>query len=262
MAQTPEEKREYHRKWREANPEKFAANQRRYRQAHPEVGLESNRRWRAANPERARELSRESQRRRDEADPEGMREKRRQYYLANREELNEKARLRARKLREADPGRIREMKREWSRQRARERPAEERERFWGYKLARQHGMRPEDWAAMWEAQSGRCYLCGGEMTMERTHLDHDHRCCPRGKSCQYCRRGLACPECNQLIGLARDDPARLRQIAANLEVALAVVTLRLAGRDVQQALAFDQPAAAAAVDAIPAPARLRAVSGD
>jgi hypothetical protein len=74
------------------------------------------------------------------------------------------------------------------------------------------------------------------MTMERTHLDHDHRCCPRGKSCQYCRRGLACPECNQLIGLAHDDPDRLRRIAANLEIALKDADARLALKPGQETL--------------------------
>ena len=37
------------------------------------------------------------------------------------------------------------------------------------------------------------------------------------RSCPQCRRGLAHNVCNSLIGMAGDDPKRLRRIAANLE---------------------------------------------
>ena len=88
-------------------------------------------------------------------------------------------------------------------------------------------------AALWEEQCGKCYLCGIYLVPgagSAVVLDHDHRCCPAQKSCRYCRRGLACDYCNTLIGLANDDPALLRQIADNLETAIADVTARLAGK--------------------------------
>ena len=56
--------------------------------------------------------------------------------------------------------------------------------------------------------------------------DHDHSCCPAHKSCQVCRRGLACLFCNSLIAFAFDDPARLRRIAGSLEAAKAAVQER------------------------------------
>ncbi len=91
-------------------------------------------------------------------------------------------------------------------------------------------------AALWEKQSGKCYLCGIYLVPgagSAVVLDHDHRCCPAQKSCQYCRRGLACDYCNTLIGLANDDPALLRQIADNLEAAIADVTAQLAVKPAQ-----------------------------
>jgi hypothetical protein len=88
-------------------------------------------------------------------------------------------------------------------------------------------------AALWEQQGGKCYLCGIYLVPDAGSsvvLDHDHRCCPKQKSCQYCRRGLACDYCNTLVGLADDDAALLRQIADNLEAAIADVTARLASK--------------------------------
>lgn len=88
-------------------------------------------------------------------------------------------------------------------------------------------------AAMWEEQGGKCYLCEIYLVPEAAGVDHDHRCCPRNRSCAYCRRGLACDKCNTLIALADDDPALLRQIADNLEAKLAVVNARLAQKPEQ-----------------------------
>jgi hypothetical protein len=88
---------------------------------------------------------------------------------------------------------------------------------------------PEQWAEQWAAQAGRCYLCEDPISTETsiTAMDHDHRCCPAGRSCRKCRRGLTCKQCNLLIGLARDDPDRLVRIAANLRVKRREVSQRL-----------------------------------
>lgn len=88
-------------------------------------------------------------------------------------------------------------------------------------LRRAHGLTPEDLTALLQSQHGCCYLCGNVLTpnMEKVHVDHDHRCCPSGKSCTLCRRGLACMKCNLVAGLACDDPDLLRRIANNLEAA-------------------------------------------
>ena len=85
--------------------------------------------------------------------------------------------------------------------------------------------------ALWEAQADKCYLCGDELmrgVARAMHIDHDHTCCPLGKTCEKRRRGLACKDCNRLIGIAQDDPDRLERIAVNLRVAEAAVAERLA----------------------------------
>jgi hypothetical protein len=81
-----------------------------------------------------------------------------------------------------------------------------------------------------DAQGDMCYLCGDPLEYDRksaVHLDHDHACCPTGKSCEVCRRGLACQDCNVLIARAHDDPERLRRIADNLERANTGVSERM-----------------------------------
>lgn len=94
-----------------------------------------------------------------------------------------------------------------------------RDRAREYALWKMHRMRPDQWSAIYEIQGGCCYLCGDQLDPEKAHVDHDHRCCPRNQSCPNCRRGLACGPCNTAIGLAQDDPARLRRMAEQLEIA-------------------------------------------
>lgn len=101
-------------------------------------------------------------------------------------------------------------------------------------------MSPEDFTRIREAQQGLCYLCGDPLPDDRARVavDHDHRCCPRKKSCEYCRRGLACNRCNLLIGWAKDDPQLLRLIADKLEAVITAATRRIASKPSQAAL-FD-----------------------
>lgn len=94
-----------------------------------------------------------------------------------------------------------------------------------------HGLRPEEWAAIWAGQDGRCYLCGEPMVRDGktgAHVDHDHSHCPPNRSCRVCQRGLACMDCNIALGHTRDDPARLRRMADALEAAQLLVDQRKA----------------------------------
>lgn len=69
---------------------------------------------------------------------------------------------------------------------------------------RKYGIEPEQLRAMRDAQGDRCAICKGERCGpgDRLHIDHDH---VTGQV-----RGLLCGRCNTLIGLAGDDPDRLR----------------------------------------------------
>jgi hypothetical protein len=125
-----------------------------------------------------------------------------------------------------------------AKQRARHRQyrAQNREQDNAYRLCRRHGFSADDKAAMWQAQDGRCYLCGQEMIPGREHVDHDHSCCPRDRSCGICRRGLACKECNVAIGHAGDDPERLRRMADALEAAQLAFKARVAATSIAEPL--------------------------
>jgi hypothetical protein len=76
-----------------------------------------------------------------------------------------------------------------------------------------HGLTLDDYEAMLAAQGGRCAICGtdqpGGKYGKRFHIDHDHSCCPKGKSCEKCRRGLLCANCNVGLGAFGDDHERL-----------------------------------------------------
>ncbi len=71
-------------------------------------------------------------------------------------------------------------------------------------------MSPEEKADMVAAQGGKCFCCMKEF--DGTHdtcVDHCHL--------TNIVRGILCKRCNQAIGLARDSPEVLRNMAAYLE---------------------------------------------
>ncbi len=154
----------------------------------------------------------------------------------------EKARADARARRAADPEKAREID-----QRSRSKPAnrakrQARERAVGpeKRLRWFHDMVPEDFAGMWAADAGCCYLCGGELPRDRkqVHIDHDHTCCPPNYSCEYCRRGLARQACITGAGYFRDDPDLMERVAAALRARQAETRQRIAAKPVQAQL-FD-----------------------
>lgn len=76
---------------------------------------------------------------------------------------------------------------------------------------RRYGLTPEQFDAMLAEQRGVCAVCGTDDPGDGKawRIDHDHRCCPSGRSCGKCVRGLLCHQCNAGIGYLRDDPAVL-----------------------------------------------------
>lgn len=133
---------------------------------------------------------------------------------------------------------LREKNRQRSREYQRNLPHEVRQ---ANNLRTAHGLTPAEKQQMLDAQGGRCYLCGDALTYDAAVIDHDHACCAdvtksgrkRTTSCARCRRGLACGRCNTLIGMAGDDPEKLRRIAGSLTRVIAEVHARLAAKPEQ-----------------------------
>jgi len=78
------------------------------------------------------------------------------------------------------------------------------------------GVTGVEYDAMLESQKGLCLICGRPETSLRPDgsvkvlaVDHDHL---TGKI-----RGLLCQRCNVVLGLAKDDAATLRAMAAYLD---------------------------------------------
>ena len=79
-----------------------------------------------------------------------------------------------------------------------------------------------DLQALWDAQSGTCAACCEPMLGEGREpssvcVDHDRSCCPGGKSCGKCVRGLIHRNCNLVLGYAKDDVKVLRSAVIYLE---------------------------------------------
>lgn len=102
-----------------------------------------------------------------------------------------------------------------------------------------HGINAAKWSRLWDAQAGLCFLCDRELDPDRAIIEHWHGCTaghPRDKSCDICRRGLACRQCNTLIGQVDDDTTLLRMIADRLDAAQANVMARQEQAPVQLSL--------------------------
>lgn len=171
-----------------------------------------------------------------------IRQRQREYVAAHREQRRETVLRYDSKHREEKNAKGRDLynedsargdaKREYSRQYYQR--TKERRREYGREYRAQHAhndaslhggvSREVLFAAYWESQAGRCYLCGDDLRLiprKEVHIDHDHACCGPERTCEKCRRGLACKRCNFIIAWAGEDPDRLRRIAANLEAAKA-----------------------------------------
>jgi hypothetical protein len=75
----------------------------------------------------------------------------------------------------------------------------------------------EEYAALYEAQGGRCAICQrARGTTRRLAVDHDHKCCAGPVTCGKCVRGLLCKSCNRMLGHFRDDPEAFERAAQYL----------------------------------------------
>lgn len=105
---------------------------------------------------------------------------------------------------------------------------------------RHEGFTPEKEQELLNKQSNKCDICqvdflersgtgrdgkriryttkdGVERWEYNYVIDHDHSCCPQGRSCVKCRRGLLCSSCNIGIGNLKDSTDLLRMAILYLE---------------------------------------------
>lgn len=69
-----------------------------------------------------------------------------------------------------------------------------------------HGLDEDRYRALLVAQGHACAICERAFSNEvRPCIDHDHACCPYGKSCGQCVRGILCGGCNKGIGMLQED---------------------------------------------------------
>lgn len=54
-----------------------------------------------------------------------------------------------------------------------------------------------------------CQICGDPAASVRLHVDHDHACCDKERSCGKCVRGVLCPKCNTLVDRYEKGTMRL-----------------------------------------------------
>lgn len=69
-------------------------------------------------------------------------------------------------------------------------------------------------------QGGKCKTCPNteaDTYNGKLCIDHDHNCCPSGKYCDDCIRGLLCTGCNFAIGFAGDDIGTLENLIEYLK---------------------------------------------
>jgi hypothetical protein len=84
-------------------------------------------------------------------------------------------------------------------------------------LLRKYGIGPADYDTLYEAQGGRCAVCGDPVKHYLRDLDVDGR----GTCVDHCHttgrvRGILCHGCNIGLGGFKDDPVRLRAALAYL----------------------------------------------
>lgn len=78
-----------------------------------------------------------------------------------------------------------------------------------HNLWRYHHITLEDYRQMFNAQNGRCKLCGikAEDELNDLQVDHNHDCCPnKAWSCGKCIRGLLCGSCNRRMVTVDANP--------------------------------------------------------
>lgn len=68
-----------------------------------------------------------------------------------------------------------------------------------------------------ERQGNRCAVCGTELKLTKTILDHRRNHCSNPAGCRICWRGALCHRCNQGIGFFKESIELLQSAVSYLE---------------------------------------------
>ncbi len=204
---TKEEKREYSRKWREANKEKEKERHRQYREANKEKEVERSRQYRENNKEKLAERDRKYR----DANKEKVNEGQRQYRVANREKEKERHRqyyeihkeekaeyYEANKQRIAETNAVNKDKiAEYNRQYREAHPEVGRigcQRRRARKKELKSTLTLEEWQYIVDQHFGCCHYCGTKT--DKLHQEHK---IPVSKGGGYTKENIvpACPSCNR-----------------------------------------------------------------
>ena len=87
-----------------------------------------------------------------------------------------------------------------------------------YLFRYKHGFERDEAIQILKKQGG-CEICHIVLPEEGGHwyLDHDHECCKPNTSCENCRRGILCRDCNLMLGFAKDNTEVLNKAIKYLE---------------------------------------------
>lgn len=86
------------------------------------------------------------------------------------------------------------------------------------KLWHRYNLTVDEYNKLLESQGRGCAICGKtpEELGKYLVVDHDHSCCPPGKSCGKCVRGLLCTNCNTKLGWYENNMININDYLANL----------------------------------------------
>lgn len=132
----------------------------------------------------------------------------RKFRAANLERMRKKDRDRFHNNRESELARNKEYYPRYY--------AENKESIKKKRRNRRHNITQEWFDKRMEEQQNRCAICLSPF--EKTpHIDHNHDCCEPLTSCDNCRRGLLCEDCNLGLGRFKDNPVALENAVLYLK---------------------------------------------
>lgn len=137
-------------------------------------------------------------------DKEKLRAARNAYYLRNKEKILAYQTMYQAKNKDKIRVARRGYQTKWKSEKRAAMSVEERSKFDLKGNLSKYSLSIEQFNELLAKQNGVCAICLGDNGKKRLAVDHDHSCCPYGKSCGRCIRGLVCGRCNHALGLLSD----------------------------------------------------------